>query len=65
MRNYGIFGILILVLDIIAIVEIFKSSKDTIHKLLWSLFILFAPLLGLLVYYFFGRGGGGSVSSKS
>lgn len=58
MRNYGVLGLVILILDVLAIVEIFKSSKDTAHKLLWTLLILLAPALGLIVYFFFGRGGG-------
>lgn len=54
--GYGsLAGLVILILDIIAIVNIFKSSKDTMTKLLWTLLILFFPLGGLLIYYFFGR----------
>lgn len=58
MRGYGIIGLILLVLEILAIVEIFKSSKDMTTKLLWTLLILFAPLIGLIIYYFFGRGNG-------
>jgi len=58
MRNYGIFGLVILVLDILAIIEIFKSSKDATHKLLWTLLILLAPVVGLIIYWIFGRGNG-------
>ena len=57
MRNYGVIGLIVLILDILAIVEIFKSSKDTTHKLLWSLLILLAPVLGLVIYWLFGRDG--------
>lgn len=56
MRNYGLLGLIILVLDILAIVEIFKSSKEMTTKLLWSLLILLAPALGLIIYFLFGRG---------
>ncbi len=48
-------GLIILIIDIIAIVEIFKSSRDSMSKLLWTLLILFFPLGGLLIYYFLGR----------
>jgi len=58
MRTYGIIGLILLVLEILAIVEIFRSSKDMTAKLLWTLLILFAPVLGLIIYYLFGRGGG-------
>ncbi len=57
--RYGsVIGLVILVLDILAIVEIFKSSKDAMTKLLWTLLILFFPLVGLIIYFFLGRGGG-------
>ena len=58
MFRYGsIIGLVILVLDIIAIIEVFKSSKDSTAKLLWTILILIAPLVGLIIYYFFGRSG--------
>ena len=55
-RFGSIIGLVILILDIFVIIEILKSSKDTVTKLLWILLILFFPLIGLLIYYFFGRG---------
>lgn len=55
-RNGSLIGLVVLILDILAIIEIFKSSKDMTAKLLWTLLILFFPIVGLLIYYFFGRG---------
>ena len=55
-RFGSIIGFVILILDIFVIIEILKSSKDTVTKLLWILLILFFPLIGLLIYYFLGRG---------
>lgn len=52
---YGCCGIIILVLDIIAIVEVLNSPWDTSRKVLWILLILFFPILGLILYYLFGR----------
>ncbi|MXX97801.1 MAG: PLDc_N domain-containing protein [Rhodothermaceae bacterium] len=46
-------SIIILVLDVIAIVEIAGSSRNTVDKLIWILFIVFAPFLGLVCYYIF------------
>ncbi|MXW13369.1 MAG: hypothetical protein F4069_08305 [Rhodothermaceae bacterium] len=46
-------GIIILVLDVIAIVEIAGSSRNTVDKFIWILFIVFAPFLGLVCYYIF------------
>lgn len=55
-RTGSLIGLIILVLDIFAVVEIFKSAKDVMTKLLWTLLILFFPLGGLVIYFFFGRG---------
>ncbi len=51
----GICGIVILVLDIIAVVEVAGSSRDTVSKLLWILLIFILPIVGLIIYYFAGR----------
>jgi Phospholipase_D-nuclease N-terminal len=50
----GIIGLIVLVLDIYAIVQVFGSATTPVKKILWSLFILFAPVLGLLVWYLMG-----------
>ena len=54
-RSGSLVGLVILVLDIIAIVEIMKSSRDVVAKLLWTLLILMFPFVGVLIYYFVGR----------
>jgi len=51
----NIFGLIILVLDIIAIVDLFKSQKDTGKKILWLILILILPLIGLILYYLVGK----------
>jgi len=48
-------GLLILVLDIVAIVNILNKPWDTGKKIIWAAIIFFFPLGGLLIYYFFGR----------
>lgn len=48
-------GFLVLVLQIYAIVDVVRSGKPAQTKLLWSLFILFLPVVGLLVYFMVGR----------
>lgn len=49
-------GLLHLILWIIAVVDIVKSSRSILWKILWILVVLFLPLLGLILYYVFGRG---------
>ncbi|MCY4224568.1 MAG: PLD nuclease N-terminal domain-containing protein [Bacteroidetes bacterium] len=55
LQNLSFCGLIIVILDIVAIVEIVRSSRATSDKLLWILFILFAPLLGLICYYLFAN----------
>ncbi|KAH8551924.1 hypothetical protein BGW37DRAFT_317437 [Umbelopsis sp. PMI_123] len=50
----GFFSLVLLILDFIAIFEVLNSTRTTLSKLLWGLFIFFFPVLGLLVYFIFG-----------
>jgi hypothetical protein len=50
----GLFGIIVLVLDIWAIVNVFQSGANTGSKVLWTLLILFLPLVGLIIWFFAG-----------
>jgi|HubBroStandDraft_5_1064220.scaffolds.fasta_scaffold480620_2 hypothetical protein len=52
---YGLVGLVILVLDIIAIVDVLKSNDDTGKKLLWILLILFLPVVGMILYFLIGK----------
>jgi hypothetical protein len=47
----GLIGLIILVLDFIAIFELLKSEGGLIEKLLWVLFIIFFPVIGLMCYW--------------
>lgn len=46
----GLFGLIILALDIWAILNVLKSSIDTGMKIVWVLLILFLPVLGLIIW---------------
>jgi hypothetical protein len=50
----GLLGLLILIGDIWAIINIFQSSASNEKKLLWILVVLLLPLLGLILWYFLG-----------
>jgi hypothetical protein len=50
----GILGLLILVADIWAILNIFQSSADTLKKAIWTALVLVLPLLGVIIWYFAG-----------
>lgn len=51
----GLVGLIILILDIIAIVEILQSGRAVAEKLLWILLVLLLPLIGVLIYFLIGR----------
>ena len=48
-------GLIIFVLDIIAILDCVKSNKSTGQKALWVILILVLPLIGLIAYYLVGK----------
>ncbi|PXW76343.1 phospholipase D-like protein [Blastomonas natatoria] len=52
--EYGIFGIVILILDIIAIISVWSSAASTLSKLLWTALILILPVIGLIAWFFLG-----------
>ena len=51
----GILGLLVLILDIIAIVDVLKSSMDTSAKALWIILILILPVVGMVLYFLIGK----------
>jgi hypothetical protein len=46
----GLFGLIILALDIWAILNVLKSGIDTAMKIVWVLLILLLPVLGLIIW---------------
>lgn len=54
MDMYGISGIIILVLDIFAIIQVLQSSLPPLNKLIWVLLILALPVLGLILWLLIG-----------
>jgi hypothetical protein len=56
----GLFGLLVLVADVWAILNIIQSSAETGAKALWIVLVLVLPMLGFVIWYFAGpktRGG--------
>lgn len=49
-----ILGVLHLVVAVWAILNIIGSSASTLAKVLWTLFVLLFPLIGLIVWFFIG-----------
>ena len=50
----GVFGFILLVLDIWAIVSVLQSSAGTGRKVIWIVVIVFLPLVGFLAWLIFG-----------
>ena len=50
-----ILGLVVLVFDIIAIVDVVKSSMETGKKALWIILILVLPLAGMVLYFLLGK----------
>ena len=45
----------IIVIDVLVIIDIVKSSKDTEKKILWIIAVVLLPVLGPILYYVVGR----------
>lgn len=52
--EYGLLGLIVLILDIVAIVKVIGSNASGGRKLVWVLLILFLPLIGLIAWWFLG-----------
>ncbi len=50
----GIGGLIVLIADVWAIVNIFQSNADTGKKVLWTVVVLVLPVLGFILWYFLG-----------
>lgn len=53
----GIWGLLVLIADIFAIVNIVQGRVGTGAKVLWILLVLLLPVIGFLIWLFAGPRG--------
>ena len=53
----GLFGLLLLIADVWAIVKTVQSGASTGAKVFWIILILILPLLGLILWLIFGPKG--------
>ena len=54
MQYQGIGGLIVLIADIWAIVNIFQSGADTGRKVLWTVLVVVLPVLGFILWFFLG-----------
>ncbi len=50
----GLLGLLIVIADVWAILNVFQSSESTGSKALWIVLVLALPVLGFVIWYFAG-----------
>ena len=51
---YSLWGLLVLAAAIWAIVNIIQNSANSNTKILWTLLIVFLPLIGSIIWFFAG-----------
>jgi hypothetical protein len=54
MYRGGLWGLIVLVADIWALINILQSGADTGTKVLWTVLVIFLPVLGFILWYFIG-----------
>lgn len=52
--GYSVWGVLVLIGDIWAIINILQSSAANDKKLLWVIVVVLLPLIGLILWFFLG-----------
>ena len=51
----ALIGVIVLILDIIALADVLKSGMDTGNKALWIALIIILPVIGMVLYFLIGK----------
>ena len=54
MYRYNLWGLVVLIADIWAIVNILQSTADTAKKVLWTVLVIVLPVVGFILWYLLG-----------
>jgi succinate dehydrogenase/fumarate reductase cytochrome b subunit len=54
MYRHGLWGLIVLIADIWAIVNILQSGADTTKKALWIVIVIVLPVIGFILWLFLG-----------
>jgi succinate dehydrogenase/fumarate reductase cytochrome b subunit len=54
MYRHSVWGLLVLIADVWAIVNILQSGADTAKKVLWTVIVIVLPVLGFILWFFLG-----------
>ena len=57
MYRAGLWGLLVLIADVWAIVSIMQSTADTPKKVFWTVLVIVCPILGFLIWLVAGPRG--------
>ncbi|MGB6485165.1 MAG: PLDc N-terminal domain-containing protein [Candidatus Acidiferrales bacterium] len=52
--HHGLWGLLVLIGDVWAIVNILQSRADTGKKVVWTVVVIVLPVLGFILWLIFG-----------
>jgi hypothetical protein len=47
-------SLIILVIDVVVIIDVVRSHKDSEKKILWVIAVVFLPVLGPVLWYLWG-----------
>ncbi|MBL4804354.1 MAG: PLDc_N domain-containing protein [Alphaproteobacteria bacterium] len=53
--GYSLVGLVVLILDILAIISILQSGLSTGGKALWILLVLVLPVIGMILWFVIGQ----------
>ncbi len=54
--QWGLCGTVIIILDILALLDLLgDEGRSVTSKVVWALLIIFFPVGGVILYFFFGR----------
>lgn len=53
-QNQGLWGALVLIADVWAIINILKSTAATDKQILWVVVVVLLPVIGVIIWYFLG-----------
>jgi hypothetical protein len=54
MQYQGIGGLIVLIADVWAIINVLQSNGDTAKKVIWTVLIVLLPVVGFLLWFFLG-----------
>ena len=54
MYRQSLWGLLVLIADVWAIVNILQSTADTGKKVLWTVLVIVLPVVGFILWYIWG-----------